>query len=172
MKRIISLVSLLGSSFAVSLFLLFFLVSCGISKEEYNNVVSENRKLKETISQLEDEIKVLKETDQYYYQSGTDEFSKGNYLAAIEWIDKLKLKFPNSSLTDSADKLVKDANNEIALVYEKEKNALNKLIQNSAKIDIEEAISNLETYVQGDHPADLIEIANNSLSANKEAYEK
>jgi tetratricopeptide (TPR) repeat protein len=167
MRKIISLVSL-GSSFAA----LLFLVACGVPKNEYNNVISENQKLKETISQLEDEIKTLKETDQYYYQSGADEFSKGNYIAAIEWMDKLKLKFPNSSLTDSASKLVKDANNEIALVYEKEKTTLNTLIQNSAKIDIEEAISNLKAYIQGDHPADLIEVANNSLSAYKDAYEK
>jgi hypothetical protein len=87
-------------------------------------------------------------------------------------MDNLKLKFPNSCLADSAEKLVKDANNEIALVYEKEKNALNILIRNSAKIDIENAISNLEMYIQGDHPSDLIEIANNSLSTYRDAYEQ
>jgi hypothetical protein len=154
------------------LFIFIGLISCGIKKEEYNIVVSENTKLKETISQLEHEIEKLKETDQYYYQAGVDEYARGNFKGVIDWMDQLKSKFPNSSLTDSADKLIKDANNEIALIYQKEKNDLNILVQNSARIDIEEAIASLEAYIEGDHPADLIKTANDSLSTYKDTFEK
>jgi hypothetical protein len=156
----------------IYLFVSILFLGCGVNREEYDNVVYENTQLKETILKLDDEIRRLKETDQYYYKSGTDEYMQGNFKNAIDWMEQLKLKFPNSSLLDSGDKLIKDANNEIARVYQKEENDLDILIQNSSKIDVEEAISSLEVYIQGDHPVNLIEIAKDTLSIYKNAYEK
>jgi hypothetical protein len=156
----------------VLVFLALTLFGCGIPKEEYDNVVSENQELKEKILQLENEIKTLKETDQYYYQSGSDEFSNKNYKEVIEWMNNLKLKFPNSSLIDSANKLTKDANNELALIYQKEKKELDNLIQKTGKIDIEAVISTLESYIRENHSDDLIKIATGKLSSYKTEFEK
>ena len=63
---------------------------------------NENASLKNENISLKNEIAKLQETDQFYYQTGADAFTAGNYETTIEWMDKLKVKFPQSSLHDSA----------------------------------------------------------------------
>jgi len=55
-------------------------------------------------------FETLKMTDQYFYQAGVDEFINGGYKEAIDWMNKLKLKFPTSSLLGYADKIIKESN--------------------------------------------------------------
>jgi hypothetical protein len=155
----------------IILFCGFLFFSCGISKEEYNNVISENKRLSATIIQLEDEIKKLKETDQYYYQSGADEFNNSNFNVAIEWMNNLKIKFPQSNLLSSADKLIKDSNTAIAAIYQKEKQDLDSLLRDASKLDIEKAISKLQNYVSKKHPEDLIQLATQRLDKFEKDYE-
>jgi hypothetical protein len=147
-------------------------IGCGIPEEDHLKVVDENRQLKETVARLEEEIKQLKETDQYYYQSGADEFNSGNFQKAIDWMNNLKLKFPQSNLIVSADKLVKDSNAAIAAMYQKEKQSLNSLIQEVSKLELEDAIAKLENYVISGHPEDLVKTATQQLSKYQQDYEK
>jgi hypothetical protein len=124
---------------------------------------TENKNLKE-------EIERLKETDQYYYQTGANEFSNKNFEQAIEWMNKLKAKFPISSLIASAEKLIRESNAEITAIYQRERNNLNQIVRDAGRLEIEEAIAMLNTYVKQDHPADLIETATQALNRYRTAY--
>jgi len=70
-------------------------------QEENNNLKTEN-------NDLTKEIEIFNQTDQYTYQTGVEEFIKYNYLEALKWMGKLKLKFPNSPLIRNADKIIED----------------------------------------------------------------
>jgi hypothetical protein len=140
-------------------------VSCGVSKADFEALKAENE-------QLRVEIAILKETDQYYYQSGADEFNKSEYAKTIDWMNKLKLKFPQSPLLSSADKIIADSNAEIKAIYTKENDTLNQLLAKARKSELEEAISMLSDYVSKVHPADLIQSATTSLNTYKDTYEK
>jgi len=84
---------------------LFF--SCNKGKiTEYENTIET---LNSQIALLQEENEAFKQTDQYYYQSGADEFLNGNYEKAVEWMNKLKIKFPSSSLLVYADKITEQS---------------------------------------------------------------
>jgi hypothetical protein len=158
-------------NFYASLIVTLVLAGCGIPKEQYEAVVDENKQLQEQISQMENEIKALKETDRYYYQSGADAFSSGNYESAIDWMNKLKLKFPQSTLQNSADKIISDSNAAIKAAYAIEKEKLNKLLSSAKKAELSEAITILSSYIAEDHPSDLIQSAQESLSNYQKKWE-
>jgi len=69
----------------------------------------ENDNLKTENTDLIKDIEAYKLTEQYFYQSGADEFLNYNYLEAIIWLGKLKVKFPTSPLLRNADKIIEDA---------------------------------------------------------------
>jgi len=73
-------------------------------QEENNNLKAEN-------NDLTKEIEAYKLTDQYFYQSGADEFINENYPRAIYFMNILKVKFPTSPLLVYADKIIKDSEN-------------------------------------------------------------
>lgn len=138
--------------------------------EELNE---ENIKLKKEIKLLVTEIQSLKETDQYYYQCGADEYANKNYDLAIDWMEKLKLKFPGSLLLllSSADKLIRDSKNEIAAIYRAEQNNLNQVLRNARNAELEDGITILKEYIEKEHPADLIQQANVLLAQFENRYE-
>jgi hypothetical protein len=87
----------------LSLVLLF---SCNKGKiAEYEKTIDT---LNSKIALLQEEIDIYKMTDQYYYQSGADEFLNQNYWQALSWMGKLKVKFPTSPLIVYADKIIED----------------------------------------------------------------
>jgi predicted translin family RNA/ssDNA-binding protein len=153
-------------------FLSFCMFGCGINKDEYNKVVSENQQLKEEILQLEDEITKLKETDQFYYQSGAEEFANGKFEEAIEWMNNLKLKFPQSTLITSSDNLIIESKNAIAKIYQEERQNFDFLIRDIEKTDIEDAMEKLELYISESHPNDLIKSAKEKLEIYAVEFEK
>jgi hypothetical protein len=136
--------------------------------EELNE---ENIKLKKEIKLLVTEIQSLKETDQYYYQCGADEYANKNYDLAIDWMEKLKLKFPGTLLLSSADKLIRDSKNEIAAIYRAEQNNLNQVLRNARNAELEDGITILKEYIEKEHPADLIQQANVLLAQFENRYE-
>jgi hypothetical protein len=138
-----------------------------ISQLEYSLTQAQQENIR-----LNEEIQKLKETDQSYYQFGADEYNLKNYSKAIDWMNNLKLKFPQSSLIPSADKLIRDSNIQIQAIYQTEKQVLNQIIADAKKIEIEESITLLSDYISEDHPADLIETAVKSLNEYKAEYEK
>jgi hypothetical protein len=156
----------------VILFFSLGFLGCGIKKEDYNQIVHENNQLKDTILKLEYEIQKLEETDRFYYQSGADEFTNSNYELAIEWMNNLKVRFPQSNLIASADKLIKDSTSAIATIQQKEKQYFDTLIQESNRLEIEDAIEKLELYIAEDHPEHLVQNASEVLDKFKQDYEK
>jgi outer membrane murein-binding lipoprotein Lpp len=136
--------------------------------EELNE---ENIKLKNNIELLATEIQALKETDQYYYQCGADEYANKNYDLAIDWMEKLKLKFPGTSLLSVADKLIRDSKNEIAAIYRTEQNNLNQILRNARNAELEDGIIILKKYIKEEHPLDLIQQANVLLAQFENRYE-
>ena len=149
-----------------------FLAGCGVPKNDYDEVVRSNSALNERVKELEAEIAALKETDQYYYQSAVDEYSKKNYAGAIDWLNRLKKKFPLSTLLPAATKIINESNAAIAEVYQSEKAALNSLLSKAQNADIEEAISLLTSYSNETHPADLLDSAKKALERYQTAYEQ
>jgi hypothetical protein len=168
----------------VIIFISFAFIGCNsekITQLEYNltQLRQENLRLNNDNLELKNEIKILaeenqklKETDQYYYQSGVDEYNMKHYLKTIEWMNNLKLKFPQSNLISSADRLIRDSNFQIQEIYQKEKQMLNQIISNARKAEIEDSIAMLNDYVSEDHPQDLIATATKSLNSYKTEYEK
>jgi phage host-nuclease inhibitor protein Gam len=162
----------------------FFLFSCNKEKLaeqertielQKNNIEQLNIQitfLKTEIENLKSEIVTLKETDQFYYQSGADEFTKGNFKQTIDWMNRLKLRFPNSTILVNADRMIRDSNTQITVIYERERTNLNQLIREVRNVDIEVAIERLEVYIREDHPNDLKDIAKNSLNQYKADFEK
>ena len=55
------------------------------------------------------------EEEQYFYNSGFDEYSKNNFAKAIEWMNKLKEKYPSSSLIKEADNIIRNSKLSIPL---------------------------------------------------------
>jgi hypothetical protein len=165
------------------LFILLAFLGCNqqkISQLEYNVQIlnnkneelnEENIKLKNEMELLVIEIQSLKETDQYYYQCGADEYANKNYDLTIDWMEKLKLKFPSTLLLSAADKLINDSKNEIATIYRVEQNNLNQVLRNSRNAELEGGITILKEYIKEEHPADLIQQANVLLAQFENRYE-
>ena len=84
--------------------------ACG--KKEINALKEENASLRATISQLQEEIQTLKQTDQYYYQQGIDLLEQKQYEKAEEVFSALIARFPTGPLMPEAqkqlDKMKKD----------------------------------------------------------------
>ena len=76
-------------------------------------LIVENEQLKNENLILIAEIEKYKESDEYYYQSGADAFLNKNYYQAIEFMNRVKVKFPTSNMLEFAEKIILDANAEI-----------------------------------------------------------
>jgi len=150
------------------LVLTFLLAGCSNKNEEYLRI--ENKKLQDKNDSLEntnkflvEEIRKLKETDQFYYQSAVAAFENKEYEKAIEQANKIQKMFPNSSLIEASDKLIKGSQKELAAIYQKEKDILNKLLCEIEKNNFEEAIIKLKEYISETHPIDLVNKAETAL---------
>jgi len=98
----------IGLTLIMSLFLFF---SCNKGKiAEYEKTIET---LNSQIALLQEKIDNYEKTDQYYYQSGADEYLIGNYWEAFIWMGRLKVKFPTSPLLRGADKIIEDLKLEI-----------------------------------------------------------
>jgi len=167
MKKFIIIITVLCS----------ILTSCNNNKiallqESLKRTQDINSQLEKENQALKSDIEKLKETDQYYYQSGADEFASTNYDNAIAILSELKLKFPQSNLLPSADKIIRESKAAIAVIYQNEQNNLAQVINKSKKVDIEEAISLLTSYLAEDHPKDLKNEAEANLAKYSADYEK
>jgi hypothetical protein len=85
-----------NNTFLVALTSLFLLVGCGVSKDEYDNVVSENLKLKETISQLENELDLYKNSEPRLFAIIDQAVKSGDTPSAKENIALFKKYHPES----------------------------------------------------------------------------
>ncbi|GAB6393204.1 MAG: hypothetical protein MdMp014T_2577 [Treponematales bacterium] len=72
---------------------------------------TETNEKKEIVSSsiLQPEIHNSMETDRYYYQTGVDAYTKGDYDSSIRWMHNLKIKFPRSPLIPEAEKMVENS---------------------------------------------------------------
>jgi len=105
MKKVCIALSLIISSvlfFSCEEFLPFYKEKITKYENTITTLQTENENLKK-------EIEAYKLTDQYFYQAGADEFLKGNFTKAIDYMNSLKVKFPTSSLIGYADKIIKDS---------------------------------------------------------------
>jgi tetratricopeptide (TPR) repeat protein len=119
-----------------------------------NQLNDEIIQYKKDIDNLRKKIENLKETDIYYYQYGINEFNNGNFEKAIEWMNKLKDKFPTSFLIHSAEKLIKDSNESEAYI-----------IQSAWLLLHDQPYRKVETKNAGS-----VIINNNSISYNGQDY--
>ncbi len=101
----------------------------GCDKKEINTLKAENQQLKNRIIQLEDEIKSLKETDQYYYQQAIALLNEQKYQEAQDKFSELIAKFPASILLSEA----KERLQEIKQNRQEATNAINSLPAKLAK---------------------------------------
>ena len=106
----------------------------------------------------------VKETDQFYYQCGADEFSSGNFEKAIDWMNRLNIKFPAPNMISTADRLIGESNTQITAKHEREKTNLNQLIREVRNVEIEYAIARLEVYIRGNHREELKQTARTLLN--------
>jgi hypothetical protein len=72
------------------------LVGCGVSKDEYNNLVSENQKLKETVSQLENELDLYKNSEPRLFAIIDQGVKSGDISSAKENIVLFEKYHPES----------------------------------------------------------------------------
>jgi lipopolysaccharide export LptBFGC system permease protein LptF len=83
------------------------------NKEKIAEYEKKIETLNSKIALLQEEIDNYKKTDQYFYQSGADEFLNKNYEKAIFFMNSLKVKFPTSLFIGYADKIIKDSEKSI-----------------------------------------------------------
>ena len=72
-----------------------------------------NDYLRSIIKKLEIEIDKFKQTDQYYFQSGVNEYKDMNYKYTIYWLNRLKNNFPDSLLLIDAEKIINNSIKEL-----------------------------------------------------------
>src|SRR5208283_111015 len=77
-------------------------------------VGARNTELQKKVESLEQEVTTLKETDDYYFQSGVDQQSAGNLQEAKTTFEAVITKFPTSSLVGSARQRLAAVNGTIA----------------------------------------------------------
>ncbi|MDR0301709.1 MAG: hypothetical protein LBI04_05265 [Treponema sp.] len=94
---------IIAKAWLIMIVVSFLLSSCNKEKITEQERIIED--LNSQILLLKAEIDIFKETDQYYYQSGTDEFINKNYKSAIDWMNNLIIKFPTSELLIYAEKI-------------------------------------------------------------------
>jgi hypothetical protein len=80
----------------LAIFSVFIINSCGVPKGEHDNVVSENLKLKETISQLENELDLYKNSEPRLFAIIDQSVKSGDISSAKENITLLKKYHPES----------------------------------------------------------------------------
>jgi|GEM_PF-5159348 len=109
----------------ICLALVFLFSGCADKKleREMQKLKSENQSLKSVITQLESEIKIAQEIDQYYFTRGQDSFrlaqknkSKENYHYCIEMFSHLIEKFPNSNYISQSKSYISKAQKGIEVV--------------------------------------------------------
>jgi hypothetical protein len=99
------------------------LLLSGCYKSDWEATKTENDKLKSRIAQLEDEIKKLQETAQYYFQQGQDQLAGGKFAEAKVAFNTVIEKFPNDPLVPSAKKSLAIAETRQAAEMAKQKQA-------------------------------------------------
>lgn len=96
-------------------------ISCillnGCGKKEINTLKAENQQLKNTIAQLQEEIKSLKETDQGYFSSAVEKFNTANNKQQWQEVaNDFKVfgqKFPQSPYIAQAQSYVQQATSQV-----------------------------------------------------------
>ncbi|MCR5309226.1 MAG: hypothetical protein K6E21_03865 [Bacilli bacterium] len=140
-------------------------VSC-VPKREYIQLQAENEALKK-------EIEILKQTDDFFYKDAVDKFEQKEYEAALNELDELLLKYPQTSLKEDVNALISKINSEIKIIYENEKNNKNEILKEAQKADsIKNSISILKKYIAEKHPAEFIDEVKSQLQKYEETYEK
>jgi len=74
----------------------------GCNRSEIDKLQQENVQLKEQVQTLQTEIIKLKETADFYFQSGVDNFNSKNYGVAEENFQNVVEKYPNSPIVKNA----------------------------------------------------------------------
>lgn len=107
----------------------FFLVGCGVSQEDYNKLDSKYQKLVTENNELIKELDELKNGEARIIGKIEKANNERKYAEAIEYINNLYEKFPESSKTKEYQKLLKLLNNEI----DNERNLIAKKQQEAQK---------------------------------------
>jgi outer membrane murein-binding lipoprotein Lpp len=105
-----------NNTFLAALTSLFLLVGCGVSKDEYDNVVSENQKLKETISQLENELDLYKNSEPRLFAIIDQSVKSGDISAAKENIALFEKYHPESMDKTEIKQIIADIEKEEAKI--------------------------------------------------------
>ena len=85
----------------------FFLVGCGVSQEDYNKLDSKYQKLVTENNELIKELDELKNGEARIIGKIEKANNERKYAEAIEYINNLYEKFPESSKTKEYQKLLK-----------------------------------------------------------------
>lgn len=159
--------------FVEGLILTLIFTSCTSDyKREIKSLQSDVYQLEKENIDLKEEIKKLKNTDQYIYNSALDLLNSGMYDQSIEKFYEMKTKYPNSQLGANADANIIIAKQKIEK-YEKEQIAyFNNFINEIKNYDIEESIRQLKIYVSEEHPADLVQKGKDELKQYSVQFEK
>lgn len=160
-----------------TLFLCFiFLAGCNTNKDaelriQIQRMHQDSIELANENFKLRQEIQKLHETDQYYYHSSVDSFNAGQFEKAMDLLNQMKTKFPNSPLISAGDKLIINIKTQLVVINRREQQYLDDLLHNAEKVDVEEAISKLQSYVSEAHPSNLLQKASQALLKYKQDYE-
>jgi len=119
-----------------------------------------------------DTIRMLRETDQTYYNVAVDLMKSEKFTEAVAKLEELKAKFPTSLLLPQVDKTLREAEKEIEALARKEAADLDALLDGARKADVEEAISRVEAYVAQPHDAALIARAKGALDDYRRRFEE
>ena len=137
---------------------LIIFVSC-VPKKDYEKLQEENKSLQK-------EIEILKQTDEYYYKEAVDKYQRKEFENALNELEELSLKFPQSTLKE-------DINNLISQIKSEEKAYKNEILTKSKKADsLDESISICKQYLSENHLKEFNEEIQTQLSKYIEKYEK
>ena len=141
-------------------------------KNEIKRLESKVYQLEKENNDFQEEIKRLKNTDQFIYNTALDLLNSGMYEQSIEKFYEMKVKYPNSQLGTNADENIRIAKQNIEK-YEKEQITYFNNFKNEIKnYDIEESIRQLKIYVSEKHPSDLIQKGKDELKQYSVQFEK
>jgi hypothetical protein len=151
---------------------LLVLSGCRDYKGEAEKLQLKVAELERRSAAFADTIRVLRETDQNYYNVAVDLMNSGKLTDAIAKLQELKDKFPASSLLPQVDKTMRDAKKEIEALAKKEAADLDALLEGARKADVEEAIAKIEAYVAQPHDPTLISRAKGALDEYRKRFEE
>lgn len=133
------------------------LVACSTDELEASIQQLENRKsqleeeniqLKQKVKELESEIDKLKGTDEYLYKTAIEEKENKRYIHAIDILNDIINKYPNSKLVESAKKEIENINNILDNIErEKEKKYKETIALAEQQKTYDESIKILNEYI-------------------------